>query len=180
MTGKRKIRILALLLVLIMALSFGGCALKKLAAPAAYKTAEEYLNDLKAKNSNVTEVLAWTEDTDVNGKLGRPNEYTSKADFSDSRVPEYFTSQAEKLEYGLSGGTIEVFETEADCNARYSYLKQFLDPSMGAFGLNQYMYKYKKAIFRVSYDIKPSEASTYKQQMDEIIGETSETAKWEQ
>lgn len=173
-------KVFALLLVLIMAVSLAGCTLKQIAAPKAYKTAEEYLTDLKAKNSNVTEVLAWTEDTDINGKLGRPNEYTSKADFSDSRVEEFFSSQAEKLEFGLSGGTIEVFETEADCDARYSYLKQFLDPSLGAFGLEQYMYKYKKAIFRVSYDIKPSEASTYKQQMDEIIGETSETAKWEQ
>lgn len=180
MRKTKMIRVAALFIGLMMVLSSTGCALKQIAAPKAYKTAEEYLTELKAKNSNVTEILAWTEDTDVNGKLGRPNEYTSKADFSDSRVQEYYTSQAEKLEYGLSGGTIEVFDTEADCEARYSYLKQFLDPSLGAFGLNQYMYKYKKAIFRVSYDIKPSEASTYKQLMDEIIGETSETAKWEQ
>jgi len=180
MRKTKMISVAALFIGLMMVLSSTGCTLKQIAAPKTYKTAEEYLTELKAKNSNVTEILAWTEDTDVNGKLGRPNEYTSKADFSDSRVQEYYTSQAEKLEYGLSGGTIEVFDTEADCDARYSYLKQFLDPSLGAFGLNQYMYRYKKAIFRVSYDIKPSEASTYKQQMDEIIGETSETAKWEQ
>ena len=177
---KRTYRISALLLVLIFTFSLSGCALKQIAAPAAYKTAEELLTELKAQNSNVTEILAWTEDTDTNGKLGRPNEYTSKADFSDSRVESLATTQAEKLEYGLDGGTIEVFDTEADCDARYSYLKEFLDPSMGAFGLNQYMYKYKKAIFRVSYDIKPSEAKVYQEQMDKIIGESSETAKWEQ
>lgn len=177
---KRAKELLSLVLIMVMAVSFGGCALKQVVAPKEYKTAGEILEELKTKNSNVTEVLVWTEDTDTNGKLGRPNEYTSKADFADSRVEQFATTNAEKLEYGLDAGTIEVFETEADCDARYSYLKEFMDPSMGAFGLNQYMYKYKKAIFRVSYDLKPSEAAIYKDQMDEIIGETGETAKWEQ
>lgn len=177
---KRKMYgVTALLLILVMMISFTGCAANKV-VEKEYKSAEEILTELKGQNGNVTEILAWTEDTDVNGKLGRPNEYTSKADFSDSRVEEFATTMAEKLEHGLSGGTIEVFATESDCEARYTYLKQFLDPSYGAFGLNQYMYKYKKAIFRVSYDIKPSEANVYKEQMDAIIGETGEMAKWEQ
>ena len=179
MARMKKNVLISVLLVIVVLFSFTGCALKQSVTQKEDKSAEEILTELKAKNSNVTEILAWTEDTDTNGKLGRPNEYTSKADFSDSRVQELAETPAEKLEYGLSGGTIEVFATEEDCNARYTYLKSFLDPSYGAFGLNQYMYKYKKAVFRVSYDIKPSEAEIYKQQMDEIIGETAEVAKWE-
>ena len=145
-----------------------------------YGTAEEILLALKEKNTNLTEILVWTEENDPNGSLGRPNEYISKADFSDARVEETALSESEKLEYGLNGGSIEVFASEADCDARYTYLKEFLDPSYGVFGLNQYMYKYDKAIFRVSYDITPSEATVYKDQMDAIIGETGEIAKWEQ
>ena len=46
---------------------------------------------------------------------------------------------------------------------------------MGAFGLNQYMYKYKLAIFRVDFDFTPTEAEAFKAAMDEIVGEESIT-----
>ena len=141
-------------------------------------TAGELLEKLSEVNENVTEILVWTEETDTNGNLGRPNQYTSKADFSDSRVEEYATTEEAKLESGLKGGTIEVFSSSSDCQTRYDYLKAFMDPSIGAFGLNQYMYKYDKVIFRVSYDVVPSEAEVYKEQMDEILGEEGEMAVW--
>ncbi len=141
-------------------------------------TAGELLEKLSEVNENVTEILVWTEETDINGNLGRPNQYTSKADFSDSRVEEYATTEEAKLESGLKGGTIEVFSSSSDCQTRYDYLKTFMDPSIGAFGLNQYMYKYDKVIFRVSYDVVPSEAEVYKEQMDEILGEEGEMAVW--
>ena len=147
--------------------------------PIIPETAEEMLLALQSVNDNVTDILVWTEDNDPNGKLGRPGSYVGKADFSDARVEEYWTTEEEKTELGLNGGTIEVFGSEKDCNDRYEYLKQFMGADLGAFGLNQYMYKYKLVIFRVSYDLSPSNAEEYKNQMDEILNEESEIAEVE-
>ena len=44
---------------------------------------------------------------------------------------------------------------------------------MGAFGIDQYIYKYDLAVFRVSFDLTPSQAKEYKTIMDGIMGEVS-------
>lgn len=116
---------------------------------------------IKAGNSNVGEIEAFDESTDPNGNLGRPGEYISKADFEDMRLEQYD-------EY-YTGGTIETFENESDCDNRYEYLKAMQDSSLGAFGLNQYMYKYDKAIFRIEYDLTPDQAEEYHRQIDTIM-----------
>lgn len=116
---------------------------------------------IKAANSNVGEIEAFDESTDPNGNLGRPGEYISKADFEDTRLDQYG-------EY-YTGGTIETFENESDCDNRYEYLKTMQDSSLGAFGLNQYMYKYDKAIFRIEYDLTPDQAEEYHAQIDTIM-----------
>lgn len=116
---------------------------------------------IKAVNSNVGEIEAFDESTDPNGNLGRPGEYISKADFEDMRLEQY-------NEY-YTGGTIETFENESDCDNRYEYLKAMQDSSLGAFGLNQYMYKYDKAIFRIEYELTPDQAEEYHTQIDTIM-----------
>lgn len=70
---------------------------------------------------------------------------------------------------------METFSSEKECDKRCTYLQTFMGADVGALGLNQYVYKYPKAIFRVSYDVIPSEAEAYKAQMDEIMGVKSET-----
>lgn len=137
-------------------------------------TAGEALDQLRNLNQNVTDVLVWDESTDSNGLLGRPGEYVSKADFSDGRVKELWETEEERMESGLAGGTLETFSSESDCTKRLDHLKKFMGADMGVFGLNQYVYKYPKAIFRVSFDVVPSEAEIYKGQMDEILGTVSE------
>lgn len=67
------------------------------------------------------------------------------------------------------GGTAEVFDNTDDCNSRYEYLKGMQDPSLGIFGVTQYIYKYDKAIFRISYDITPDEAEIYHTEINEIM-----------
>ncbi len=116
---------------------------------------------IKASNSNVGEIEAFDESTDPNGNLGRPGEYISKADFEDTRLEQYG-------EY-LVGGTIETFENESDCNDRYEYLKTLQDSSLGMLALDQYMYKYDKAIFRIEYDLTPDQAEEYHEQIDTIM-----------
>lgn len=122
-------------------------------------SAEKLLIKLKEKNSNLADIQVYTAENDPNGNLGRPNEYISKADFSDIRI--------EQIGEDLAGGTIEVFATKEDCEKRAKYLDKFT--GSGLFSLNQYMYEYELAIFRVSYDLTPEQAEEYHQQMNEIM-----------
>lgn len=137
-------------------------------------TAGEAIDELKDMNEHVTDVLVWDEETDINRVLGRPGEYISKADFSDDRVDESWSTEDERMKYGLNGGTLEIFSSESDCTKRTNYLKKFMSTDLGTLGLTQYVYKYPKALFRVSFDVVPSEAEVYRSQMDEILGTTSE------
>ena len=134
--------------------------------PKKQMTAEELLTALKEKVPEVGEIVAYTEETDPNENLGRPGEYIGKADFEDTTL--------EQLGEYLCGGTIEVFSSKSDCNDRYKYLGKMSDPELGAFGVNQYIFKYDLVIFRVDYDVTPSKAEEYKTAMDEILGEVSE------
>lgn len=109
---------------------------------------------MKEAGLPIGEILVFDEKTDPNGNLGRPEQYTSKVDFSDTTLEQLDLKNP-------AGGTIEVFANEKDCTARHKYLEGFADPSMGAFGLNQYMYKGDSVILRVSYDVTPTEAKEY-------------------
>lgn len=40
---------------------------------------------------------------------------------------------------------------------------------MGILALDQYMYKYDKAIFRIEYDLTPDQAEEYHSQIDTIM-----------
>lgn len=127
-----------------------------------FPTAEKLLQALKIQNSNLLEIQVFNEETDLNGKLGRPGYYISKANFSDSRVEQNGNDE-------LLAGTIEVFESEKDCKKRFDYLSKIKEDGVGNIALNQYIYQYDKAIFRISYDLTPNQAEEYHQQMNEII-----------
>ena len=66
-------------------------------------------------------------------------------------------------------GTLETFVTEEDCKKRTDYLNSMNDPSFGFLALNQYVYSYKKVLFRVEYDLSPEQAEEYHQQMNAIM-----------
>ena len=127
--------------------------------------AENLLNQLKEVNTNVGTIIVYTAETDANQLLGRPGYYTSKASFEDLRIEQYDVANDPK------GGTVEVFENTEDGDSRYEYLSSMQDPSLGAFGVNQYIYKYDKAIFRISYDITPDEAEVYHSAIDAIMSQ---------
>ena len=139
-------------------------------SPENFPSADELLTALSEKNEYFGVMIAYDEDTDPNGILGRPGEYISKADFSDTRIEQYSDDN-------LIGGTIEVFENKGDCQDRADYLSALSDPSMGAFGVNEYIYTYDYAVFRVSYDLTPEQAEEYHQQMNEIIDEWEKTGE---
>lgn len=51
-------------------------------------TAEEITNKLKEKGLNIGKIVVYTEETDLNNLLGRPNQYTSKTIFEDTRLEQ--------------------------------------------------------------------------------------------
>jgi len=127
----------------------GGAEQKKL------ETAEDYLSALQEAGCPIGQITVFDAETDPNGNLGRPNQYTAKADFIDTTAETAMC-------------TIEIFASKEDCDSRYEYLKQFDDPEMGAFGLNQYMYKSELAILRVGYDVTPDNAKIYEDAFAEL------------
>lgn len=147
-----------ILIILMTSCVICGCENKKLEIPSA----EEILLQLQDKNQNLSEIEAFTEETDPNEKLGRPGYYISKADFSDSRLeqndPDY-----------LVGGTIEVFASKEDCKDRAEYLQSLADSKLGVFALDQYIYQYEEVLFRVEYGLTNEQAEEYHKQMDEIM-----------
>ena len=51
-------------------------------------TAEEITNKLKEKGLNIGKIVVYTEETDTNNLLGRPNSYISKTVFADTRLKQ--------------------------------------------------------------------------------------------
>ena len=154
-------RFTMILLSFVLLFSLTACGSSE---PAVEVTAESAVTALQEKIPDITSITVYDEETDPNENLGRPGQYIGKADFFDSRM-EYEEDNA---------GAIEFFSSKSDCDDRYEYLCKLSDPELGAFGVNQYIYKYDLAVFRVSYDLTPSQAEEYKQAMDEIMGEVSE------
>lgn len=132
-------------------------------------TAEEIANKLKEKISSVGKIVVYTEETDLNKLLGRPNQYTSKATFEDTRLEQVnadneFLSEEERNE--PTGGTIEVFSNKDDMESRKEYTES-LSASMPM--LNQYIYAEGNALLRLDNDLTPTQAQEYEQAFKEIM-----------
>ncbi|MBI2798553.1 hypothetical protein HYX70_04695 [Candidatus Saccharibacteria bacterium] len=90
---------------------------------------EQILANVKAKYPTVTEVKIYSEQNDPNNQLGKPGYYIAGGAFADSRAGGISDSN-----WGAeAGGSIEIYQTEADAAKRTEYLKQFqgnalLDP----------------------------------------------------
>lgn len=117
-------------------------------------TAEEIVAYFQACELSINKVISYDEETDTNGLLGRPNEYTSKVNFSDSRVEQY------DEEENPVGGSIEVFNNSEDAKKRYDYVEA-VTSSSSLFG--QYLYLYENVFLRIDYDLTPSQAKEYEQ-----------------
>lgn len=151
-------------------------------------TAEEITNKLKEKNSNIGEIVVYTEETDINELLGRPNSYTSKTVFADNRItqPEKITmadfeeggtNEEETQRYILSnnepnGGTIEVFNNKEDMQKRKDYLSSLMS-SGNAFLSSDYAYIYSfgNVLLRIDKSLTPAQAQEYEIAFNEIMNQ---------
>lgn len=131
-------------------------------------TAEEIINKIKEKNSNIGKVIVYTEETDLNKLLGRPGQYTSKVIFEDKRLEQEnannkYLTEEERNE--PTGGTIEVFKNEKDMRKRKEYIEGFSTNSM----FLQYVYSKGNVLLRVEGDLTPTQAKEYENILNEII-----------
>ncbi|TKA11389.1 hypothetical protein [Actinacidiphila oryziradicis] len=116
---------------------------------------------LKAISTTVTTARLTgvvTAENDGNHLLGRPNQYTSKVTFADSRISKADTAYFKKGDVELGGG-VEVFTSQADAEARAKYI-QAVTKSIPA--LVEYDYVHGATVVRVSQLLTPTQAGEYK------------------
>lgn len=96
----------------------------------------------------VDDIVIYDENTDPNGILGRPTKYIAKGSFLYPGCDDEYA------------GTIEIFANKDDLDTREKYLDEIYD----IYPLNRkYMYKIGLALFRLNFDVVPSEAEKYEE-----------------
>lgn len=124
-------------------------------------TAEEIINLMKEKNSNIGNVIVYNEETDLNNLLGRPNQYISKVQFADNRLDQTYVKEND-----AKGGTIEVFNNKEDLESRKKYIESI---SSQASIFSQYIYSKGYALLRLESDLTPEQAKEYENLFYEIV-----------
>lgn len=108
------------------------------------------LSALQKTGLPIEDITPLTAETDDNKLLGRPNQYTSKADFIDSRYPG---------EEGLEQvNTVEVFANEEDAAARQKYVEEV---TKGVPFLTQYIFREGSTVLRLDKALSPDHAKEY-------------------
>lgn len=134
--------------------------------PVDLGDAEQVATKIKAEVEQVAVTKVYTEDDDPNHLLGRPNGYTSKVAFRDSRIDQKeqdsFDTAADAME---RGGSVEVYEDEAGAQARKDYIQELLKG--GGLG-SEYDYVRGGVIVRVTGDLAPSKAKTYEAALNSL------------
>lgn len=106
-------------------------------------------------------IIVFTAETDPNELLGQPNAYTGKASWADYRMGQY-------AEDDPTGGTIEVFATEADALSRYNYISEVYEsmPSLRA-----HMYLVENVLLRVETEnVSEEEFAEYVGCLNSVLG----------
>ncbi len=115
-------------------------------------SAEVITNKLKDAGLPIDNIIAYTEKTDVNELLGRPNQYISKTNFADTTVEQ----GDDKTE--PTGGSVEVFKNAADLNTRKTYIES-LFKSFPTW--TQYMIVNGNYLLRIDGAVTPENAKKY-------------------
>ncbi len=106
----------------------------------------------QATDAPVEDVVIYTEETDPDSLLGRPDQYIAKMSWRDTRV-------ARSGEPGIdTGGTIEVFLDRQTLEARKSYIEEV---TAGNAMLAGYMFDNGSALMRLTSRLTPKQAQGY-------------------
>jgi hypothetical protein len=161
----------AIVIVVLLLLGAGVAAVSvagdgnQLPVPSfsAPRSADEVLQELKDRELPVGESVAYTAKTDPNDLLGRPNQYTSKVMFKDTRLnPDPIAKEFDVQ----NGGSIEVFKDEDDAIARTKYLKN-LTKSFSPFA--EYSYREGTVLLRLSHRLTPKQAREYEDALKDVL-----------
>ena len=124
---------------------------KEAAQPAKVITAEGIGNVIKANVPTMSGIVVYTEDTDTNKLLGRPNQYTSKVNFADTRTEQLSKDNP-------TGGSVEVFANPQDAKTRWTYVDEI---SKSSPMFTQYLYLNGNVLLRIDGALTPSQAKEY-------------------
>lgn len=164
---KRIALIIAVVLMLVTAVS--GCGTSKgkaksdtttSATKSSAYTAAQIVDKLKSAGLPIGTVISYTADTDVNSMLGRPNQYISKTNFSDTTVEQTSSDPNEAV-----GGSVETFSNSDDLQTRKTYIEGVIK-AMPV--LNQYLYVNGNYLLRVDGAVTPDNAKKYETAFEAI------------
>jgi hypothetical protein len=119
--------------------------------PWTTKTAAQIVQAMRPTIPQVTKVTVWTETTDANQLLGRPNQYTSAASLADKRAPAGETGVD-------AGATVEVFATLDDAQQRADYIAAI---KQGGLMGTEYHTIAGTALLRVTGTLTPTASRVY-------------------
>lgn len=171
-SARSRVTVRAAGLVAVALLTLAGCgsdaAATSTAAPAVgatvtgtttAHTAEQVAAALRGAGVPLAVTRVYTADTDPNHLLGRPNGYTSKLAFTDSRIPaaEVDGFDADATE---RGGSVEVYPDAAGATARKEFIQAALKGAGGVLG-REYDYLPGGVIVRVTGKLTPDQAGVY-------------------
>lgn len=124
--------------------------------------ANEIAQKLKEVGMPIGKIEVYNESNDPNKLLGRPGQYTSKANFVDTRINEPVSGSIEVT----NGGSIEVFDNKKDADSRYEYISNIAKQG-GIFA--EYDFQDKNVILRISNDLTPEQEKEYEITLQKII-----------
>lgn len=118
------------------------------ATPKVKLTAQSIFDKLKETEAkSITKVVIVDADHDESGLFGRPNQYTEKIEWKDSRIQNSQVTSS-----------IEVFKTAEDATARKTYLEGIIK-SMPTF--IQYIEQKDNILLRIEGGLKPAQSNEY-------------------
>lgn len=127
-------------------------------------TAEQVVSQLAQRVPSAKPGVVFTAETDPNKLLGRPNGYTSKASFTDSRVNS--EDVIDTREGAVDpGGSVEVFADEQAAQNRLKYIQAM---TAGVPAFTEYGYVSGPVLVRVSKSLTPDQAAEYQEALAEI------------
>lgn len=120
--------------------------------------AADVLALFQAQNLPIGSFEEYNQASDPNGLLGQSNSYIEKISFTDTRL------QLEPEDTQPLGGTIEIFKSEEDAKARYTYLRNMSTSSV----LKMYVFQHKTVLLRLEKRLSEKQAQEYEQILNNL------------
>jgi hypothetical protein len=158
MTGMRGV-VLAAVLVSV-SLMIGTAS----GATPGSRSAQQLVLELRAAGLPIGKVKVYDRSSDGNHLLGRPGQYTQKVNFRDLRIRDGAGGYSV-----ASGGSLEVFATNADARRRAAYVSAIFDSASQAIP-SERDYVVGNVFLRLSYRFTPGQAERYRAALRRLVG----------